>query len=131
MWRDLETVSLFAYDFGSIFCSTFSRASCPALMVASGVNGNVLVLHPGGASSLRAQSIIGAELSSFHRVPLLPVQSRMASILPVVSGLLSSFLSSLSSISISVSYTFLDATAYSHSSSRVLFSVISSSVVLF
>ena len=37
MWRDLEAVSLFTYDVGSIFCATFSRASCTALMVASGV----------------------------------------------------------------------------------------------
>ena len=33
MWRDLEPVSLFTYDVGSIFCATFSRASCKALMV--------------------------------------------------------------------------------------------------
>ena len=52
MWRDLETVSLFTCNVGSIFCTTFSMASCIALMVASGVSGNVLVLHPGGASSL-------------------------------------------------------------------------------
>ena len=61
MWRDLKTVSLFTYDVGSIFCVTFSRASCIALMVASGVSGNVLVLYPGGASLLRAQSVIGAD----------------------------------------------------------------------
>ena len=87
MWRDLEAVSLFTYDVGSIFCATFSRASCTALMVASRVSGNVSVLHPGGASLLRAQSVIGAESSSFRRVPLLPVQSRMSSIVPVVSEL--------------------------------------------
>ena len=85
IWRDLETVSLFTYDVGSIFYATFSRASRIALMVASGVSGNVLVLHPGGASSLRAQSVIGAKLSSLCRVPLLTVHSRirMSSVVPV------------------------------------------------
>ena len=61
MWRDLETVSRCTWDVGSIFCATFSRALCIALMVASGVSGRVVVLHPGGASSLRAQSVIGAD----------------------------------------------------------------------
>ena len=93
--RDLEAVSLFTYNVESIFCATFSRASCTALMVASVVSCNVSVFHPDGASSFRAQSVIGAELSSFRRVPLLPVQSRMSSIVPVVSGLSSSPLSSL------------------------------------
>ena len=60
MWRDLETVSLFTDDVESVFCATFSRASFTALMVASGISGNVLVLHPGDASSLRAHSVIGA-----------------------------------------------------------------------
>ena len=58
MWRDLETVSLFTCDVGSIFCATFSRASWIALMVASGVSGNVLVLHPGVASSLCICNIV-------------------------------------------------------------------------
>ena len=61
MWRDLETVSRCMWDVGSIFCATFSRASCIALMVASGVSDSVSVLHPGGASSLRAQSGIGVD----------------------------------------------------------------------
>ena len=89
--------SVILYDVGSIFCATFSRASCTALMVAFGVSGNVLVLYPDGASSL------GARLSSVRRVPLLPVQSRMPSSVPVVSGLSLSPLSSPSSMSISVS----------------------------
>ena len=38
MWRDVVTVILFTYDVGSIFCATFARASCTALMVASGVS---------------------------------------------------------------------------------------------
>ena len=129
MWRDLETVSRFTDDVESVFCATFSRASCTALIVASGVSGDALVLHPGGASSLRAQSLIGAKLSSFCRAPLLLVQYQMSSIVPVVSGLSSSPLSLLSSMSISVSKMFLDATAYSHSSSPVLFSVICPSCV--
>ena len=68
-------------------------------MVASGVSGNVVVLHPGGASSLRAQSVIGARLSSLCRVPLLTVHSRTSSIVPVVIVLSSSPLSSPSSMS--------------------------------
>ena len=44
MWRDLETVSWCTWDVGSIFCATFSRASCITLMMASGVSGSVLVL---------------------------------------------------------------------------------------
>ena len=43
MWHDLETVSRSTCDVGSIFCATFLRTSCIALMVASGVSGNVLV----------------------------------------------------------------------------------------
>ena len=86
MWRDLETDSLFTCNVGSIFCATFSRASCIALMVASGVSGNVLVLHTGGASSLRAQSVIGAKLSTLCRGPLLTLHSQMSSVVPVVFG---------------------------------------------
>ena len=67
MWRDLDTVNLFTYDVGSIFCAT--RWWRLELAVS-----NVLVLHLGGASSLRAQSVIGVKLSSFRMVSLLPVQ---------------------------------------------------------
>ena len=78
IWRDLETVSFFTGDVGSIFFATFSRASCTALMVASGVSGSVLDLHPGGASSLPVYSVIEA---------FFPAESLQSSIVPVASGL--------------------------------------------
>ena len=108
MWHNLETVSLLALELGSILRHLFFRLGLEGLgpnpyqkvvpsrlyMVASGVNGIVLVLHPGGASSLRAQSVIEAELSPLRSVPLLPMQYQMFSVVLAVSGL-SSLLSSL------------------------------------
>ena len=103
MWRDLETVSRSTWDVRSIYCATFSRASCIALMVAFGVSGSVLVLHPGGASSLRAQSVIGVDSWSLCSVPLLTVHSSVATLVPVTTVLSPSSLSSPSSMSLRVS----------------------------
>ena len=77
MWRNLETVSLFTYDGGSFFCA-FSMALCTAMIVASGVSGNVLVLlHPGGASISNVLYcagcvwvvIVAAVIFSYHHHP--------------------------------------------------------------
>ena len=58
MWRNLDAVNLMAGGLGSVLRATLSRASCTALIVASGVNGIVFVLHSGGASSSRTHSVI-------------------------------------------------------------------------
>ena len=67
IWHELETVSLFTGDVGSIFFATFSRASCTALMVASGVSGSVLDFHPS-----RWCLIAPCLLSNWGRVIVLP-----------------------------------------------------------
>ena len=72
------------------------------IMVAPGVSGIASVLHPGGASSLHAHSVIGTMLSPLCLVSMLSMRSRISSVFNVMSGW-SSSLSSLSAWSVRVS----------------------------
>ena len=73
-WRDLDIVN-------QLVCiATLKRASCTAIIVASGVSGIVLAFHLGGASSLRTSMV---SLSTL-------IRPWLSSGVEVVSGTLSS-----------------------------------------
>ena len=69
-WHSLDTINLLVCELGLILLATLSRASCTAIIVASGVNGIVIVFQPGEASSLYAHSMIGTRLLPLSSVSL-------------------------------------------------------------